>query len=244
MNQEEKIRFRCPKCGRGLRLSAEYAGRKGKCKCGAVIKIPLQSISDHTSTGGANNTKTNLEHKQKYCKSCGKALREVRKNGIPTGKYVCLKCFGKPGICPICQGKLRTPMAQQCPNCYCAWHEIVAESAKSEPSSSPAVPTSKKPELSPPSEPPADGTEPYIEVLLDEKVLRFDTLEKIRDELLSGNITRHHQSRWIEPQPELSDSDDVSSHRKAVEAWKIRFQWRAIGDGLAYEEGELSLIHI
>ena len=114
MNQEEQIRFKCPKCGRGMRLSAKYAGKRGTCKCGEVVKIPLQST----------------------CKSYGKALREVQKRGVPTGKYVCTTCFSSPEI------------------------------------------------------------KPYIEVLLDKKVLRFDTLEGIQDELLSGDITRHHQSRW------------------------------------------------
>ena len=37
------ITFRCPACKLVLKISADKAGRKAKCKCGAELTIPLVS---------------------------------------------------------------------------------------------------------------------------------------------------------------------------------------------------------
>jgi ribosomal protein S27AE len=34
------IRFECPKCGSHLSASDDYAGKEGKCKCGAAVIVP------------------------------------------------------------------------------------------------------------------------------------------------------------------------------------------------------------
>src|SRR4030042_2510037 len=68
------IRFQCPQCGKTLSVKSEYAGRQGKCSCGAVVAVPAEA-----------------EKIAFRCGSCGKRIRVPQIHA------------GKKGRCPQCK---------------------------------------------------------------------------------------------------------------------------------------------
>jgi hypothetical protein len=43
---EQAISFRCGSCGRGQQVPSRFAGRRGKCTCGQVLRVP-QAETNH-----------------------------------------------------------------------------------------------------------------------------------------------------------------------------------------------------
>ena len=113
MSTQPKIRFRCQKCGKGMSIAAEYAGKKGKCKCGAVVRIPMVSEFEKIQkipepvlipieeppqpvlipideTPLQKETLVEKPNFPRFCIHCGKPL------GIPAdytgGQFKCLSC--------------------------------------------------------------------------------------------------------------------------------------------------------
>ena len=39
------IKFACPSCGKAYNVKDELAGKKAKCRCGAVMPIPVPAVS-------------------------------------------------------------------------------------------------------------------------------------------------------------------------------------------------------
>lgn len=95
------------------------------------------------------------------------------------------------------------------------------------------------------SRPRSSEAESYIEVLNEKKVLRFTSLNVVREHLLSGKLTRHNQCRWIEPKPIPGGhrQDEVRQYRRNLKEWEKRRQWRPIGVGLAQEEDKIQLLY-
>ena len=42
MSESDNPKFSCAACGREFRWKPELAGKKAKCKCGAVVPVPAQ----------------------------------------------------------------------------------------------------------------------------------------------------------------------------------------------------------
>lgn len=76
------IRFQCPQCGKTLSVKSEYAGREGKCPCGAVVAVPAEA-----------------EKIAFRCGSCGKIIRVPQIHA------------GKKGRCPQCRNIVVVPGA-------------------------------------------------------------------------------------------------------------------------------------
>ena len=75
------IKFGCPRCGKRLSVSSDYAGKEGKCKCGATLIVPGDS-----------------DRMKFKCTQCGKGI-SVRKTHA-----------GKKGKCPTCQNAVTVPL--------------------------------------------------------------------------------------------------------------------------------------
>lgn len=75
------IKFECPKCRSKLSAKSDYAGKEGKCKCGAGVIVP----------GGAERMKF-------ACSQCGKAIRVSKRHA------------GKKGKCPNCKSAINLPL--------------------------------------------------------------------------------------------------------------------------------------
>jgi len=75
------IKFECPICRRHLSAKSDYAGKEGKCKCGAGVIVP----------GGAEKMKF-------ACRQCGKAISVSNRHA------------GKKGKCPTCKVVITVPM--------------------------------------------------------------------------------------------------------------------------------------
>jgi membrane associated rhomboid family serine protease len=75
------IRFQCPKCGKRLSAGDGYAGKEGKCACGAAIIVP-----------------GDFAHIKFRCKKCGHGI-SVRKAHA-----------GKKGSCPTCKAPVAVPV--------------------------------------------------------------------------------------------------------------------------------------
>jgi len=75
------IKFECPVCRNQLSAKSDYAGKEGKCKCGAAVIVP----------GG-------LEKMKFACRHCGKAISVLNRHA------------GKKGKCPTCKGVVTVPL--------------------------------------------------------------------------------------------------------------------------------------
>ena len=75
------IKFGCPKCGKHLSANDDYAGKEGKCKCGAALIVPGDS-----------------DRMKFKCTQCGGGI-SVRKTHA-----------GKKGKCPTCQNVVTVPL--------------------------------------------------------------------------------------------------------------------------------------
>lgn len=53
------IEFKCPTCGKSLKVPDEHAGKKGKCACGAVVAVP--SVTGKGPTEGTPTTEVHSE---------------------------------------------------------------------------------------------------------------------------------------------------------------------------------------
>ncbi|RKY04490.1 MAG: hypothetical protein DRP66_11655 [Planctomycetota bacterium] len=75
------VKFECPRCGKHLSASSDYAGKEGKCKCGAALIVPGDS-----------------DRMKFKCTRCGGGI-SVRKMHA-----------GKKGKCPTCANAVRVPL--------------------------------------------------------------------------------------------------------------------------------------
>ena len=251
MSNFVKIRFRCSNCGKLMSVASKYAGRLGRCPgCGDSVKIPthkeiLDKSTKIKSVGhsaceeektelkikkvlSAESTKSEPEKKRDInCKKCGEPLRQIYKSGQPTKKRFCPKCQAKPGICPFCQQKLETKQTQFCPICYRCWHRWIPE----------ALPLL-------PKIPPKDSKS-HIEIIIGGKIIRYDTLDLVREHLLEGKLGRFHLNRWIEPKPELQGNSerDRDIYKQKYSMWDERRKWRAIGEGMAKEQDSIQMLY-
>jgi len=51
--EERGLNFACPSCGKEYPWSAELAGKKGKCKCGNVWRVPVDPPGSSAATKSA-----------------------------------------------------------------------------------------------------------------------------------------------------------------------------------------------
>ena len=105
MSEQSKIRFRCQKCGKGMSIAAQYAGKKGKCKCGAVVQVPNTSEFDkkasshpkgiQKATPGPPPQKETSPAKPRlprFCIYCGKPLvPQIKQDGKKIRCHACKK---------------------------------------------------------------------------------------------------------------------------------------------------------
>ncbi len=83
MSQSPSIR--CPACDRSYRVRAEIAGRKVKCKCGHVLRMPEMSASSSASQGAYGlDDAPSAEPRQARCPNCGQSI-------TPTA-VLCINC--------------------------------------------------------------------------------------------------------------------------------------------------------
>jgi hypothetical protein len=82
--------------------------------------------------------------------------------------------------------------------------------------------------------------DPYYEVFYNNKIKKINFLDDVRDLLLAGKLTRHHLVRYIGPLPG-SLSDDV--RQTLIQEWKVRREWRPIGEGLARWEFQIQVLY-
>lgn len=114
------IRISCPGCSAAYRVPAKFGGKSCHCKkCGTSIPIPAEPA---TSTAEPDQPPETVPHDSPPCPKCNQNLRVVKKGGEPTGETLCVACKSVPGICPFCDGQLRTDKAQQCYHCGRGWH--------------------------------------------------------------------------------------------------------------------------
>jgi hypothetical protein len=81
--------------------------------------------------------------------------------------------------------------------------------------------------------------EPYLQVLTDEGRVVPTDLDRIRALLLEGELTRHHEVRWVREKPNPADYEggkDDADYRRALLEWKRDAVWRPIGKRLAKQE--------
>lgn len=115
-----KLEVSCSDCNAHYRVDSSLSGKVCKCqKCGASITIP-QLHSAESKSGTAKSTATEPPSEKK-CPGCGSTLRVVLRGGKPTGDDVCMECDYVPGLCPLCNGKLRTEQSEQCLHCNSSW---------------------------------------------------------------------------------------------------------------------------
>ena len=75
------IKFECPVCGNPLSAKNAYAGKEGKCKCGAALIVP-----------------GNTDRMKFGCRHCGKGISVSNRHA------------GKNAKCPTCKGVITVPM--------------------------------------------------------------------------------------------------------------------------------------
>jgi hypothetical protein len=123
------IRFRCKHCGHRIKTPDETAGRKGKCpECHLPVRVPISNASPTPRLPNQQQS----QPLQACCSRCDKPLREVRRHGKATGRRICPTCVGEPGFCPLCDSRLPSPQAQQCPSCHAQWDRVVPEAEEIE----------------------------------------------------------------------------------------------------------------
>ena len=268
MTMEGEIRLTCPYCGKGMRVPAKYAGKRGKCACGEVVQIPKQLSHRSKQARDGALTRMNARRKEEssrqdpheqrrvFCKLCKSPLREIYRQAKPIGQRICMECFGKPGICPVCKDRTSTWRKQKCSKCGAEWDRVVTEAEEIR---------QKRQDRLPPPPKPLESGKPYIEVFLNNKAVRYDSLDALRTDLLSARITRHDVSRWVKPKPKPEDDSqeeidvdnfekilketdfydfmEMDEYHKALIEWIDRRRWRPIGNGLAKEEDKIRLLY-
>lgn len=96
----------CTNCGQSLSHEDKFCSNCGK----QAIPNDRKLVS-HTDATEAT----------KICSECNKKKRQIYVGLEPTNEYKCLEHEVTPGICPLCNAKLRTDKAQQCHKCLASW---------------------------------------------------------------------------------------------------------------------------
>lgn len=245
MSDKDRIRWQCPVCNKSIVVNAKHAGKRGKCpRCQALLKVPMSKdqfqskihsqtlvkeadkklSEDITAKPKPKVGSDNGSHAGMRCEKCNESLRIVRKEGKITRQPICVRCSSAPGVCPICSGKLRTNVAQQCPDCFSSWHEVATSPLTIDQLAE--IHDFSQEELRRPEIPP-HGSEPYLEVLLGDETTRYDNLEVLYYQLIQGKLTRHNLCRWIEPKP--VKSKDPIDRKYDLDRWRRRREWQPIG---------------
>jgi membrane associated rhomboid family serine protease len=87
------VHFQCPKCRKALAVRDEYAGRSGKCTCGAAVMVPKLAV-----TVVPIRTAAAAEDMIRFaCKTCGKRIK------VPSSRA------GSQGKCPQCKNVISIP---------------------------------------------------------------------------------------------------------------------------------------
>jgi len=246
MSDKDRIRWQCPVCNKSIVVNAKHAGKRGKCpRCQALLKVPMSKdqfqskihsqtlvkeadkklSEDITAKPKPKVGSDNGSHAGMRCEKCNESLRIVRKEGKITRQPICVRCSSAPGICPICSDKLRTDVAQQCPNCFSSWHEVATSPLTIDQLAE--IHDFSQEELRRPEIPP-HGSEPYLEVLVDDETVRYDNIEVLYYHLIQGKLTRHNLSRWIEPKP-VKSKDPIDT-KYDLDRWRRKLEWRPIGE--------------
>ncbi|MBA9079882.1 zinc-ribbon domain-containing protein [Rufibacter quisquiliarum] len=114
----------CTKCGNAIGESDLFCS-----KCG-------------TPTNRTEESKTEIQPEaeiltitpeKEICDTCNQEKRNVYQKDEYTGKNICVNCETTPGICPICNNKLRTDKAQQCASCSSSWRADIPQPLTSTP---------------------------------------------------------------------------------------------------------------
>ncbi len=94
--------------------------------------------------------------------------------------------------------------------------------------------------------------ESYLQLLTTNGEPEKTEVRNVRAKLINGELTRHHQTRWIEPKPlksDYKDEDDPDNelakeeYRAAIKEWKVRRKWRPIGEGLVKDSYRIQLLY-
>src|SRR5262245_48172536 len=100
MAQVEEAKFSCQSCGKSYRWKPELAGKKVKCKCGAVMTAPAKNPAAAADRGGSDEPDLD-------------ALYDLAEEG----KAVAKSAEAAPSLrCPSCKSDLE-PGASVCVNC-------------------------------------------------------------------------------------------------------------------------------
>ena len=129
------IKFGCPKCGKRLSAGDDYAGKEGRCKCGAVLIVPGDSDRMKfkcTQCGGGISVRKAHAGKKGKCPTCHNAVRvpllgtllEAHgqavgvKPGVAAAAPVAMISF----VCSMCNGNVEVRQSSagnimECPSC-------------------------------------------------------------------------------------------------------------------------------
>src|SRR5262245_19522245 len=103
MAQVEEAKFSCQSCGAKYRWKPELAGRKVKCKCGAVMTAPAQNpAAARSSSRGSDEPDLDAmydlaEEGKAVAKSAGAAAAPTMrcpscKSDLEPGAAICVNC--------------------------------------------------------------------------------------------------------------------------------------------------------
>ena len=238
MDDTTKIRFHCPHCGKSLRANPKLIGRKLPCpKCSGEVRVPEQNIkADITAKNKVQLQAGHSSERTKIrCPHCGK--RFVAKKSA----------LGKKFPCPACS------------EAFVLTSSSIKTNRKDSPQKTHVQVTEHVPKVNyKNNEKDRDVDEDwiiqgdrYIEVEDDEgKLLRYYKVEKFREALLSGIITRHNKARHIHPEPKIEHFSSISDknrqtyeHKKAYKKWSKVQLWRPIGEVLVKEIDEIRSLY-
>ncbi len=127
------IEFACSGCGKAFVVREDFAGKRGRCpQCGTMSVVPatlarageVQQPAPSVATSGQEPppVPAPLLATSGNCPTCGQPLRRVLRYGHPIDEAICIACRPPRGVCPVCEARLRSELAEQCPACKASWH--------------------------------------------------------------------------------------------------------------------------
>ncbi len=192
------------------------------------------------------------------CKRCGFSLKAEEKTAGRKAK--CPSC-GRIGVVPEQSDKIRfhcescgqkISVSQiyaghkgKCPKCS---HPVVVPIMQDGLDKEHQIPGSKAQEEHPP-----DETICCIEIEnTDCRVVRYASVEEVRNDLFKGKITRHNRARKVYPEPKMLNfplenysnrQEQTLAYDQSHRKWEKQSTWRPIGSCMAEEDDAITLLY-